>query len=256
MPSVATFNVNGIRAREANLLAWLARETPDFALLQEIKCEEANFPKSLAEAGWHAAIAGQKGFNGVAILSRSPLQVTRTRLPGLAGDDAQARYIEVQTEFGLIGNLYLPNGNSGGEAGYAYKLAWMDCLCAHAEDLLAQGTPFMLAGDYNVCPEPVDCAPGALGDDDALLRPATRDRFWRLIFAGLTDGLRAIRPSGAAYTFWDYQGGAFDRDRGMRIDHVLLSPVLAERLQDVRIDRAERNRATPSDHTPVIATLA
>lgn len=253
---LATFNVNGIRAREGNLLAWLESAQPDYALLQEIKCEAANFPPSLAKAGWHAAIAGQKGFNGVAILARAPLTITRNRLPGLPEDDAQARYIEVETPLGLIGNLYLPNGNSGGEAGYAYKLAWMDALCAHAERLLDEGTPFLLAGDYNVCPEPVDCARGALPDDDALLRPATRDRFWRLIFAGMTDALRAIKPSGPAYTFWDYQGGAFDRDRGVRIDHALLSPAMAERLVDVRIDRAERNKAQPSDHTPVVVEFA
>jgi exodeoxyribonuclease-3 len=230
---IATWNVNGIRAREKNVCRWLEREQPDFLLMQEIKCEAASFPGCFAQAGYHAAIVGQKGFNGVAILSREPAEVTHRALPGLPEDDAQARYVEVQTDGLRIGNLYLPNGNSNGDAGYTYKLAWMDRLHAHATALLDADTPLILAGDYNVCPRDEDYAQGVLGSDDALVRPATRERYWSLIWAGMTDALRALVPRGPVYTFWDYQAGCWQRDRGLRIDHALLSPTVAERLVSV-----------------------
>lgn len=252
---ITTWNVNGSRAREANILRFLAREQPDFLLLQEIKCEAAAFPASLRGAGYQVELVGQKGFNGVAILSRRPVEVTATSLPGLPADDAQARYIEIAADGLRIGNLYLPNGNSGGEAGYAYKLAWMDCLYTHASALLAADTALVLAGDYNICPEDIDYAPRTLASDDALLRPPSRDRFWKLIFAGLTDAIRATTPSGAAYTFWDYQAGCWQQDRGLRIDHALLSPGVAERLSSTTIHRAERGEETPSDHVPVTVEL-
>ena len=252
---IVTWNVNGIRAREANVLAWLEAEQPDYLLLQEIKCEEASFPVSFAKAGWHAAISGHKGFNGVEVLAKSPLKVTQHSLPEFKEEVPKARYIEVDTGEFLIGNLYLPNGNSGGDAGYANKIDFMKALLVHAEKLLRDERPFLLAGDFNVCPEPVDCAKGALSEGDALIRPETIENYWPLIWAGLTDGLRAVHPHGAMYTFWDYQGGAFDRNRGVRIDHVLLSPALTERLVDVKVDRTERNRANPSDHAPVVAQI-
>jgi exodeoxyribonuclease-3 len=253
---IATWNVNGVRARERNVCRWLEREQPDLLLMQEIKCEAPAFPTCFAEAGYHAEIVGQKGFNGVAILSRTPLEVTRRALPGLPEDDAQARYIEVRTDSGLrVGNLYLPNGNSGGETGYAYKLAWMDHLAAHAAVLLAEDVPLVLAGDYNVCPEDVDYAQGVLGRDDALVRPATRERFWKMIWAGMTDALRALTPTGPVYTFWDYQAGCWQRDRGLRIDHALLSPDVAEKLRVAQPQRSERGEDTPSDHVPVMIEL-
>jgi exodeoxyribonuclease-3 len=217
--------------------------------MQEIKCEEAAFPACFAQSGYHAAIVGQKGFNGVAILSREPAQITGRALPGLPDGDAQARYVEVESGGLRIGNLYLPNGNSRGEEGYAYKLAWMDCLAAHATALLDTDTPLVLAGDYNVCPEDVDCA------DDALMRPATRARYWAMIWSGLTDALRAITPAGPVYTFWDYQAGCWPRDRGLRIDHALLSPTVAERLVSATPQRSERGEETPSDHVPVMIEL-
>jgi exodeoxyribonuclease-3 len=252
---IATWNVNGIRAREKNVCRWLEREQPDFLLMQEIKCEAASFPGCFAQAGYHAAIVGQKGFNGVAILSREPAEVTHRALPGLPEDDAQARYIEVQTDRLRIGNLYLPNGNSNGDAGYAYKLAWMDRLHAHATALLDADTPLILAGDYNVCPRDEDYAQGVLGSDDALVRPATRERYWSLIWAGMTDALRALVPRGPVYTFWDYQAGCWQRDRGLRIDHALLSPTVAERLVSVTPQKSERGEETPSDHVPVVVEL-
>lgn len=252
---IATWNVNGVRAREKNILRWLEREQPDFLLMQEIKCEEASFPASIAQAGYHAAIVGQKGFNGVAILSREPAQVTHRALPGLPADDPQARYVEVESGGLRIGNLYLPNGNSNGDTGYAYKLAWMDHLTAHAGALLDADIPLVLAGDYNVCPRDEDYAQGVLGSDDALVRPATRERYWKLIWMGLTDAIRATHPTGPVYTFWDYQAGCWQRDRGLRIDHALLSPTVAERLVSITPHKAERGEDTPSDHVPVMLEL-
>ena len=253
---IATWNVNGIRAREANLCRWLDANTPDLLVLQEIKCEAQNFPPSLAERGWHSAIVGQKGFNGVAALARAPLDVRLTRLPGLPDEDAQARYLEVAFAGLRVGNLYLPNGNSNGETGYTYKLAWMDRLAAHAAALLAEDEPLILLGDYNVCPADVDFSPGVLPSDDALVRPETRARYWSMIWSGLTDAVRAVKPDGAIYTFWDYQAGCWAKNRGLRIDHALLSPTVAERLVSAVPDKQARAEDTPSDHVPLVVTLA
>ncbi len=252
---IATWNVNGSRAREQNIVRWLEANSPDLLLLQEIKCEAASFPPVFAQMGWHGAVVGQKGFNGVAALARAPLEVTATRLPGLAEDDAQARYVEVAFEGLRVGNLYLPNGNSGGDAGYQYKLRWMECLGAHAAALLAEDVPLVLAGDYNVCPEDIDFAAGVLGPDDALVRAETRARYWQMIWGGLTDALRAVKPEGACYTFWDYQAGCWAKNRGLRIDHALLSPTVAERLVSAVPDRNARAEDTPSDHVPLVVTL-
>ncbi len=189
------------------------------------------------------------------MLGRVPFEVSATALPGLPEGDAQARYIEVAAGGLVAGGLYLPNGNSGGEAGYAYKLAWMDALHARAKTHLDADTPLILLGDYNVCPTDEDFHPGTLPPTDALVRPETRARYRKLLWAGLTDAVRAVHPTGARWTFWDYQAGAWDRDRGLRIDHALLSPTLAERLADVLIDRDERGLPQPSDHVPVMVTL-
>jgi exodeoxyribonuclease-3 len=235
---------------------WLQRAEPDVLLLQEIKCEQPNFPAaSFAALGYQSVVAGQKSYNGVAVLSRLPVQVHHIAMPGLPADDAQARYLEVEVAGTTIGNLYLPNGNSGGEAGYAYKLAWMDRLADRADTLLASDTPFVLAGDYNVAPADVDYAPGALSPGDALVRPETRARFRRMLWAGLTDAVRITTAAGPVYTFWDYQAGAWQRDRGLRIDHALLSPALADRLASAAPDKQVRGEDQPSDHVPVLITL-
>ncbi len=251
----ATWNVNSIRSRESHVRRWLERHQPDALLLQEIKCETAAFPEAgFAALGYRSVAVGQKSYNGVAILVRGEAETRLTALPGLP-PDAQARYVEIRLQGVTIGNLYLPNGNSGGEAGYRAKLDWMDALVAHAAAMLSAETDFVLAGDYNVCPADEDAAPGTLAEDDALRRPQTRSRFRALLWLGLTDALRALRPAGPAYTFWDYQGGCWPRDRGLRIDHALLSPRLAERLQAAEPDRAERDAPQPSDHVPLLVTL-
>ncbi len=253
---LATWNVNSIRIREPHVCRWLQRAEPDVLLLQEIKCEQPAFPAAAFEGlGYRSVVAGQKSYNGVAVLSRLPLEVHHVALPGLPADDAQARYLEVEAGGLVIGNLYLPNGNSGGEAGYAYKLAWMELLADRADALLASDTAFVLAGDYNVCPADVDYAPGTLPANDALVRPETRARFRRMLWAGLTDAVRITTPSGPIYTFWDYQAGAWQRDRGLRIDHALLSPAVADRLVSAAPDKQVRGEDQPSDHVPVLVTL-
>ena len=205
--------------------------------------------------GYTAHLVGQKSYNGVAILARIPVEVTARALPGLPDGDAQARYIEVEAEGITVGNLYLPNGNSGGPEGYAYKLHWMERLAARARTLLEADRPLVLAGDYNVAPTDEDYHPGTLPPDDALVRPETRAAFRTLLWQGLTDAVRALHPQGRIYTFWDYQAGAWRRDAGLRIDHALLSPELAERLVSARPDRDERNEPQPSDHVPVVIEL-
>ncbi|WP_158744649.1 exodeoxyribonuclease III [Acidisphaera sp. L21] len=253
---IATWNVNSVRIREPHVCRWLQRVEPDVLLLQEIKCEEKQFPAPAFKAlGYDSVVAGQKSYNGVAILSRIPLDVHHVTLPGLPPEDAQARYLEIAAAGVTIGNLYLPNGNSGGEAGFAYKMAWMDRLADRAQALLDSDTPFVLAGDYNVAPADVDYATGTLPTDDALVRPETRARFRRMLWAGLTDAVRVTTPTGPIYTFWDYQGGAFQRDRGLRIDHALLSPVMADRLISAAPDKNVRAEDQPSDHVPVLVTF-
>jgi exodeoxyribonuclease III len=253
---IATWNVNSIRQREKHVASWLERCQPDVLLLQEIKCEAPAFPAlAFHVLGYQAEAVGQKSYNGVAVLSRLPFTVTHRALPGLATDDAQSRYIEIETGGLTIAGIYLPNGNSGGDAGFAYKLAWLDRLAERAAALLDSDTPLVIAGDFNVCPSEDDWAPGALSPTDALVRPESRARYRRLLWNGLTDAVRAVHPHGPIYTFWDYQAGAWQRDRGLRIDHALLSPTLAERLVAAAPDRQERGEPQPSDHVPVVIEL-
>jgi len=254
---VATWNVNSIRQRESHARRWLERTSPDVLLLQEIKCEADAFPHAAFEQiGYKSEAVGQKAYNGVAVLARVPFEVTHRGLPGLGPEDAQARYIEVVANGVTLIGIYLPNGNSGGDAGYAYKLAWMDRLHDRVAELLEQDAPLIVTGDFNVCPTDEDFAPGTLSANDALVRPETRARFRALLWLGLTDAVRAVRPTGAVWTFWDYQAGAWPRDRGLRIDHALLSPTIAERLVSAGPDRAMRGEEQPSDHVPVTVVIA
>lgn len=254
--SIATFNVNSIKARLGNLLAWAKEAQPDVILLQELKCVESEVPTlELKSLGYETEALGQKSYNGVAILSKRPMRDVRKGLPG-DESDTQARYIEATIDGTRIACLYLPNGNSGGEDGYACKLRWMARLKAHAETLLERDTPFVLGGDFNVIPASVDCYDPKDWENDALFRPETRAAFHALTHLGLTEAWRALHPHTRAYSFWDYQGGRWQANEGIRIDHFLLSPHAADRLQSCEIDSAPRAKDKASDHTPVILTLA
>lgn len=256
---IATWNVNSIRQRLDSLQAWLAERTPDIVCLQEIKCTDEAFPREPFEAlGYNVAVHGQKTFNGVALLSRSPFDEVAT---GLIGDDGdvQARFLEalVSTGSGVLRvvSLYLPNGNPPDTDKYVYKLNWMDRLINFSRERLALEEPLVLAGDYNVIPTPLDARrPEAWKNDALFLRP-TREKFRALINLGLTDAVRAVSDDGGLYTFWDYQAGAFAKDDGIRIDHLLLSPQAADRLVDAGIDRKVRGWDKPSDHVPVFVDL-
>ncbi len=253
---IATWNVNSIRQREGHVQRWLQSHAPDILMLQEIKCEAPAFPAlTFRGLGYESEVVGQKAYNGVAVLGRIPFKVVHRALPGLPADDGQARYIEVEAEGITVIGIYLPNGNSRGEDGFAYKLRWMDLLADRAEALLAVDTPLVITGDFNVCPTDIDCAPGALSPTDALLRPESRARLRRLLWMGLTDAVRAMHPAEPCYTFWDYQAGAWQRDMGLRIDHALLSPTLAEGLESAEPDRMERDQPQPSDHVPVMVAF-
>ncbi|KZY51070.1 exodeoxyribonuclease III [Sulfitobacter sp. KE29] len=256
---IASFNINGIKARAAALPEWLDEAQPDVVVLQEIKSVDEAFPREmLEERGYNVETHGQKSFNGVAILSKLPLEdVTR----GLPGDDAddQARWIEatvVGDDMALrVCGLYLPNGNPAPGPKYDYKLAWMARLQARAEALLAEETPFLMAGDYNIIPQAEDAAKPDSWREDALFRPESRAAWRRLVNLGLTDAFRARTQGPGHYSFWDYQAGAWNRNNGIRIDHFLLSPTVADRLRECQIDRDVRGRDKPSDHVPIWVEL-
>ena len=256
MVTIATWNVNSVNARLPNVLDWLASARPDIALLQEIKCLDPAFPaEAMAEIGYNAAVHGQKSYNGVAILSRRPIADVRRGLPGDAGDE-QARYLEATIGDLRVASIYLPNGNPIGTEKFAYKLAWMARLHAHAASLLDLDQPVVLGGDYNVIPAAEDCHDPKAWAGDALFQPESRRAFRALLHLGYTEAFRALHPDErGAYSFWDYQGGAFQLDHGIRIDHLLLSPQAADRLVACAIDKAPRRQPKASDHTPVTVTL-
>lgn len=256
---IATWNVNSIKQRLENLISWLRQRRPDMVCLQETKCVDAAFPREPIEAeGYNVAVHGQKTFNGVAILSRLPFDEVTMRLPGDDGDD-HARFIEavVSTPAGVVrvASLYLPNGNPVGTEKYPYKLRWMDRLLDYAQKRLALEEPLVLAGDYNVIPAPRDVTDPENWVNDALFLPATRDKFTALQSAGFTDAIRAGTDADGLYSFWDYQAGAWQRNRGLRIDHLLLSPQAADRLTGAGIDKHVRGWDKPSDHVPVWCEL-
>ncbi len=251
---IASFNINGIKARLPALTDWLKEAEPDVALLQEIKSVDENFPRShFEDLGYNVETHGQKSFNGVAILSKLPLEDVSRGLPGDSSDE-QARWIEatVMGERALrICNLYLPNGNPAPGPKYDYKLAWMERMRSRAQELLRAEEAALFAGDYNIIPQDEDAANPDEWRADALALPESRAAFRRILNLGLTDALRAIHPAGPHYTFWDFQRRAWDRDDGIRIDHFLLTPQAADRLQDCGIDKEIRGREKPSDHVPI-----
>ncbi|MBI1217820.1 MAG: exodeoxyribonuclease III [Rhodobacteraceae bacterium] len=255
---IATFNINGVKARIEALTAWLAEAQPDVALLQEIKSVDEGFPREPLESlGYNVETHGQKGFNGVAILSKLPLEDVTRGLPGDAADE-QARWIEatvVGRRAVRLCGLYLPNGNPAPGPKYDYKLAWMERMRSRAATLLATEEPVVMAGDYNVIPQAEDAAKPEQWLQDALYLPDSRAAFRRILNLGYTEAIRARMPQPGLYTFWDYQAGAWDRNNGIRIDHVLLSPQAADLMTDAGIDKAVRAGDKPSDHVPVWVDL-
>lgn len=256
---IASFNINGIKARIDTLPRWLEAAKPDVVALQEIKSVDEAFPRALFEdAGWQVETHGQKGFNGVALLSRLPLEDVTRGLPGDATDE-QARWIEASVigprHAVRLAGLYLPNGNPAPGPKYDYKLAWMERMQARAAQLLATEMPVVMAGDYNVIPTPDDAKRPEAWVEDALFLPQSRAAFRRILHLGFTDAIATRLPGPGHFTFWDYQGNAWERDNGIRIDHLLLSPQAADLLRDAGIDRMVRAGDKPSDHVPVWAEL-
>ncbi len=265
MIKIATWNVNSIKARLPRVLEWLDEAEPDIVLLQELKCVAEAFPMiEIEDKGYNVAVSGQKTYNGVAILSKSPMEVEQTFLPAVdeVGEtDEQARYLEALIGDIRVASIYLPNGNptrnddGSDHEKFRYKLGWMERLVAHTRTLLATEDAFVLGGDYNLCPTSADCYDPAGFSDDALCRPESRERYRTLINLGLTDADHVLHPEPHRYTYWDYQRGALQRDNGLRIDHLLLSPQAADRLSETGIDKAPRGKEKPSDHTPVWCML-
>ena len=256
---IATFNINGIKARIEALPAWLTSAAPDVVCLQEIKSVDDAFPREVFEdMGYRVETHGQKGFNGVAILSRLPLEDVTRGLPGDPADE-QARWIEAVVMAPRpirVCGLYLPNGNPAPGPKYDYKLAWMARMDARLRELLAREEAFVCLGDYNVIPQAIDAAKPAAWTEDALYLPQSRAAYRRMLNLGLTEAFRARNPAPGQYSFWDYQAGAWERNNGIRIDHLLLSPQAADRLQDCQIDKQVRAGDKPSDHVPVWVDLA
>jgi exodeoxyribonuclease III len=253
---IATFNINNVNKRLDNLVAWLARAEPDVVCLQELKTEQHAFPAAALRAlGYGAVWQGERSRNGVAILARDcdPVR-TRSSLPGNA-DDSQARYIEAAVNGVLIASLYLPNGNPQPGPKFTYKMVWFERLIAHAAALLAAGVPVVLAGDYNVVPAAQDIYPTRTLDANALVQPESREAFARMLNQGWTDALRRRHPEGPLWTFWDYKRNRWQSDKGMRLDHVLLSPEMSARLVNGGVDRWVRGEENASDHAPAWVTL-
>ena len=254
---IASYNINGVKARLPRLLEWLAETRPAVACLQEVKSQDEGFPAAEFEAiGYHAIWHGQKGFNGVAILTDG--EAVSDHSKGLPGDplDEQARFIECDFRGVHVVNLYLPNGNPQPGPKFDYKLAWMERLRLRLEELLASEQPCVVVGDFNVIPEDKDVWSPAAMVNDALMQPASRDAYARLLHMGWTDAIDTLNPRGGVWTFWDYQAGAWQRDHGFRIDHLLLSPQAADRLRAAGVDKEHRGREKASDHAPVWVELA
>ena len=256
---IATWNVNSIKQRIDNLTAWLRERSPDIVCLQETKCVDEAFPRQPIEAlGYNVAVHGQKTFNGVAILSKLKFDEVTARLPGDNADE-HARFLEatVSTKDGVlrVASIYLPNGNPPETEKYTYKLKWMDRLLKYAHERLLLEEPLVLAGDYNVIPTPADVHDPKAWTGDALFLPRTREKFRALLNIGLTDAIRSTSDAAGLYTFWDYQAGAWQKNDGIRIDHLLLSPQAADRLIAAGVDKHVRGWEKPSDHVPVWADL-
>jgi exodeoxyribonuclease-3 len=256
---LATWNVNSVKARLEAAVAWLKDAQPDVVALQELKCTDETFPREAFESlGYNCAVHGQKSYNGVAILSKRPLEDVTPRLPGGDGDD-HARYLEavVKGDHGVVrvASIYAPNGNPTGTDKFVYKLKWLERLSAHAKEILSFEEPAVLMGDYNVIPTPDDVHDPKAWAGDALYQPESRAALRKLEYLGFTDAFRACNTAPGQYTFWDYQAGSWRKNLGIRIDHIMLSPQAADRLRRCEIDRDVRGGERPSDHVPVWCEL-
>lgn len=257
---IATWNINGIKARIENLLQWLQTSGPDIVCLQEIKSVDEDFPRLEIESlGYNVETHGQKGFNGVAILSKLKFDEVIRGLPG-EPDDVQSRYIEGVFSVGKrvirVASIYLPNGNPLGTEKFPYKIRWMDRFIAHASDRLSLEEPLVLAGDYNIIPEPGDCFNPKAWEGDALFQPESRQAYRRMKALGLTEAIRSVTDAPKTYTFWDYQAGAWQKNNGIRIDHILMSPEATDMFVGAEIEKSVRSWEKPSDHVPVIVELS
>ncbi|MGZ9097342.1 MAG: exodeoxyribonuclease III [Micavibrio sp.] len=251
---IATWNVNSIKARLPHVQSWLEKNRPDVLMIQELKGEA--FPvEEFTALGYHCAYKGQKAYNGVATLSLHPVEMLSDQLPG-DENDLQARYLETRINGIRFINAYMPNGNPVESEKYPYKLAWLARLKNRVAALRLTADPFLLAGDFNVIPEPEDCYDPRVWAGDALFLPQTRQAYRAILNLGLTDAFRVFHQGGNHYTFWDYQAGSWPANKGIRIDHILLSPLLADRLQACMIDPEPRGWDKASDHTPILAILA
>lgn len=252
---IASWNVNSAKARQDHILDYLKAGSADVLLIQETKTQDVNFPVDLyQDAGWNVVFHGQKSYNGVAIAARQPLTDVMSGLPGDA-EDEQARYMEATIDGVRVATIYLPNGNPAPGPKFDYKLAWMERLNRRAEELLRDEIPVVLAGDFNVIPQDIDCYDPPAWEGDALTRAESRAAFNRLSLLGYTDALRACHPGQVLYSYWDYQAGAWQKDNGVRIDHLMLSPEAADRLVAAEVDKGPRGLEKPSDHTPVWVDL-
>lgn len=255
MTKIATWNVNSVRRRLPNLLEWLKEASPDIVLLQETKVTDDQFPgNEIDDLGYNLAVAGQKAYNGVAILSKSSIEVTQRVLPGDPSDN-HARYLEALIGTIRVATLYLPNGNPIGTEKFTYKLKWMERLAGRAKELLESEEAVILGGDFNICPTDDDVYDPEGFADDALCQPESRNRYRILCHLGFTDAFLTLHPKPGSYSYWDYQAGSWNKDNGLRIDHLLLSPEAADRLQESGIDKGPRGKENPSDHTPVWCVL-
>jgi exodeoxyribonuclease-3 len=252
---IASWNVNSTNARLEIIIKWLSLGSCDVLLMQETKSQDINFPiESFSSIGWNVAIHGQKSYNGVAIASHLPIEDIVRGLPGDDSDE-QARYIEARIHNVQVASIYLPNGNPAPGPKFDYKLKWMERLNQRAITLLATEQPIVLGGDFNVIPDDLDCYDPLGWEGDALTRSETRKAFRKLAYSGYCDALRARNPHDVIYTYWDYQAGAWQRDNGVRIDHLMLSPEAADILDEVGVDRKPRGLEKPSDHTPIWCSL-
>ena len=252
---IASWNVNSAKARQDHILDYLKAGSADVLLIQETKTQDVNFPIEVyQELGWHVAFHGQKSYNGVAIAARMPMENVISGLPG-DEEDEQARYMEATIDGVRVATIYLPNGNPAPGPKFDYKLAWMERLNVRAEKLLCDEIPVVLAGDFNVIPQDIDCYDPPGWEGDALTRAESRAAFNRLSLLGYTDALRACHPGKVLYSYWDYQAGAWQKDNGVRIDHLMLSPEAADRLVAAKVDKGPRGLEKPSDHTPVWVEL-